>query len=865
MKSSFAVILAIGLACSFHHHAQARSAAEYLPADADLDPAIPTPESVLGWEVGDWHVSHDKLLNYMRAVAEASPRISMKVTGYSYEQRPLLLLAVTAEDNADRLDTLRQAHLGGEENAPLVVWLGYSVHGDEPSGANAAMLVTYYLAASRSQFVRELLAGSVVLIDPSLNPDGLDRYASWVNSNAGAVPVEDPQARQHNQPWPQGRTNHYWFDLNRDWLPLVHPESRARMAEYQRWLPHVLTDHHEQDGYPGFFFQPGVPTRQNPLTPAENLELTRALASFHADAMDRAGQPIFTEEAFDDFYYGKGSTYPDINGGIGILFEQRGIAGQLLATSNGVETFSMAVANHLRASLSTLRGAWELRERLRDYQRAFFPDMLDAAERVGHSGWIVGDDGDAARARAFLELLSLHGIEYRAIDEAVTAGDHGFNSGHAWFIPANQRQFGLLQALLEQRTSFEDETFYDVSAWTVPLAYNLPYATLRQAPATREPTQASQGLPPAAEATAWLIPWNQLQASATLQSLLDGDARVRTSLEPFSVRTTSGLTAFEAGTLLIQSSIQDEDVLPQVRELLSESALAGLTVHSAEQTITAAGPDFGSAKYPLVKPVKPLLLGGEGISAYDTGEAWFTLDQRVGLATTIVEFERLKGVDLAPYTHFILPDGDYEMIDPAHLQTLRDRALAGAVVIAIGRAAPWVEFMCFEEDPALCPPIPGAQPAQATSAAPVAGPAEAEVPPPEPKPYGSFEDDVARQTIGGAIVSTVLDTTHPLAFGFPRSTVSIMRVDTAVLKPSANAYSTPVRYAKEPLQAGFIGEERLAAFAGGPAVIAEKRGKGLVVRFANNPLFRGFWRGTERLFLNALYFGQVVEPRELPE
>lgn len=868
MRVLFAIFLASGLATLSVQPAQARSSADYLPADADLDPEIPSPESVLGWEVGDWHVSHDKLLGYMRVLADASPRISMKATGRSHEQRPLLLLAVTAEKNATQLDALRQAHLAGEQNAPLVVWLGYSVHGDEPSGANAALLVAYYLAASRSEFVRELLAGSVVLIDPSLNPDGLDRYASWVNSNAGAVPVADPTGRQHNQPWPQGRTNHYWFDLNRDWLPLVHPESRARMAEYQRWRPHVLTDHHEQDGYPGFFFQPGVPTRQNPLTPAENLELTRALASFHADAMDQAGQPIFTEEAFDDFYFGKGSTYPDINGGIGILFEQRGVAGQILETSNGVETFQSAVANHLRASLSTLRGAWQLRDRLRAYQRAFFPDMLDAAERAGHSGWVVGDDRDPARARAFLDLLAMHDIEYRAIDETVTAGDHGFNSGHAWFIPARQRQFGLLQALMERRTEFEDETFYDVSAWTLPLAYNLPFATLRRPPATREPTQSSDGLPPAEDAPAWLIPWNQLEASATLQSLLSAGARVRTSLEPFSVRTTNGLAAFEPGTLLIQSGIQDEETLPEVRRLLSEAALGGLAVHSAVQTITAAGPDFGSAKYPLVKPVKPLLLGGNGISAYETGEAWFTLDQRVGLATTIVEFERLKSIDLAPYTHFILPDGDYSMIDPAHLQTLRDRALAGAVVIAIGRAAPWVEAMCFEEDPALCPAAPGAQPTQAGPAAPAASaaePAKAEVPAPEPKPYGSFEDDVAQRTIGGAIVSTVLDTTHPLAFGFPRSTLPIMRVESAVLKPSENAYSTPMRYAKEPLLAGFIGEERLAAFAGGPALIAEKRGKGLVVRFANNPLFRGFWRGTERLFLNALYFGQVVQATELPE
>jgi hypothetical protein len=393
------------------------------------------------------------------------------------------------------------------------------------------MLAAYYLAASRSEYVRELLEGTLVILDPSLNPDGLNRYASWVNSNAGAVPVEDPATRQHHQLWPSGRTNHYWFDLNRDWLPLVHPESRARMAEFHRWRPHVLTDHHEQDGYPGFFFQPGVPSRQNPLTPAANLELTRALAAFHAEDMDAAGQPIFTEEAFDDFYYGKGSTYPDINGGIGILFEQKGITGQVLETTNGVETFQAAISNHLMTSLSTLRGAWSIRDRLRDYQRTFFRDTAQAAQRANLAGWVVGDDGDRARAKALLDVFERHGIQYQAVEEPVQIGEQNYGGGHAWFIPARQPQYGLLEALMEQRTSFEDETFYDVSAWTLPLAFNLPFSSVRQAPQVTEPVQASNGLVPPEDERAGLVPWNQLDAGPTHLSLLDDGAGVGTAIE----------------------------------------------------------------------------------------------------------------------------------------------------------------------------------------------------------------------------------------------------------------------------------------------------------------------------------------------
>jgi hypothetical protein len=462
----FTLLLAAGVC--------ARPAQEYLPPDSNPDATVPTPESVLGWEIGDWHVSHDKLVQYLQALAAASPRVSIRVIGHTYEQRPLLQLAISSAQNQQNLETLRRSHLEG--NGPLVLWLGYSVHGDEPSGSNASMLLAYYLASSRSPFVEELLANSIILIDPSINPDGLNRFASWANSNAGKVPVSDPYTRQHVQNWPGARTNHYWFDLNRDWLPLVHPESRARIVEFHRWLPHVLTDHHEQGRFPGFFFQPGVPSRQNPLTPPENLELTRALAVYHSAAMDGSGQPHFSEDTFDDFYYGKGSTYPDINGSIGILFEQRAILGQEIKTSNGIETFKMAVANHLRMSLSTLKGSWELRERLLEYQAGFAESMLDRAATRDFRAWVVGDDADPARARAFLDMLELHRIEYLPLGESIRAGGQEFVPGHAWVIPARQKQFGLIEALMEQRTEFQDETFYDVSAWTTGLQPALCHA-----------------------------------------------------------------------------------------------------------------------------------------------------------------------------------------------------------------------------------------------------------------------------------------------------------------------------------------------------------------------------------------------------
>jgi hypothetical protein len=826
----------------------ARSALDYLPADTDPDPGVPAPEAVLGWEVGDRHVSHDQLVHYLQALADASPRVGIKVIGHTYEQRPLLQLVITAPDNQARLETLRQEHLAGK--GPLVLWLGYSVHGNEPSGSNASLLVAYYLAASRSDFVAGLLQETIVIIDPSINPDGLNRFASWANSNAALHPVADPASRLHVQAWPHARTNHYWFDLNRDWLPLVHPSSQARVREFHRWLPHVLTDHHEQTRFPGYFFQPGVPTRQNPLTPDENLELTRLLARYHAGALDAVGQPYFTEDSYDDFYYGKGSTYPDINGSVGILFEQAAIRGQELVTSNGVETFRMAIRNHLATSLSSLRGSWEQRDRLKRYQAGFHENMLKRARSRDYAGWVVGDDGDSGRAGAFLDILDQHQIEYQSLAGTVRDSGLEFSPGHAWVIPAQQRQFGLLEALMEQRTRFQDNTFYDVSAWTLPLAFNLPFAQVKRLPDATDPLQSSHGVAPDPGAHAWVIPWNQLEAPRLLQTLLDQGSKVRVAMKPFSAQTAAGLTAFRHGALLIQASIQDPGAREATVAALTAAALDGLHVHSLDTTLTAAGPDLGARQFKRLKPVKPLLLGGIGTSSYDVGEVWFLLDQRLGMAAPISDLPALENVELRNYSHLLLADGDYRFLGDESKQAIVDWIRDGGILVTAGRAAEWAEGLCFGDSAEDCPVEPAAEDMAAAAS---------------PRAYEDFEDDKAEQTIGGAIAAGVLDLTHPLAFGFRRGDLPLFRRGTVTLEPSENAYSTPVHYAQEPLLAGFIGPKRLAAMAGQPAVIAERRGKGLVVRFANNPLFRGFWRGTERLYVNALYFGQAIDSTELPK
>ena len=458
------------------------------------DPAVAAPAAELGFEPGDWHVRPDQVVSYMERLAATSKRVRLDVQGYTHERRPQILLTVSSPANLARLDRILSRHRELSEptagatpeedldGLPVVVWLGYSVHGNEASGANAALLVAYHLAAAESRQVEELLEDTVVLLDPMLNPDGLGRFAQWVNQHRGSQPVGAPASREHQEPWPGGRTNHYWFDLNRDWLLLQHPESRARVATLQRWRPNVVADFHEMGSESTFFFQPGVPSRKNPLTPDENVRLTAEIARHHAAALDRLGRLYYTEETFDDFYYGKGSTYPDVQGAVGILFEQASVRAHARDTAaHGRREFTFAVENQLLTSLSTLEGAARTREELLAHQARFYRQAREQASGSPLAGWVFGAPGDPASGHEMLEILAAHGVEALRLAAPLSVDGRRFAPGEAWWVPADQRQFLLAKSLFEAPVEFPDTTFYDVSTWNLPMAMGLPWAAVPRA------------------------------------------------------------------------------------------------------------------------------------------------------------------------------------------------------------------------------------------------------------------------------------------------------------------------------------------------------------------------------------------------
>ncbi|WP_348661815.1 M14 family zinc carboxypeptidase [Croceibacter atlanticus] len=807
----------------------------YLPEDVTYNTAIPTPEDVLGYVPGTWHVSHDKLVSYMKVLAKASDRIHIEQQGLTYEDRPLLLLTITSPENHNRLEAIRQDHLALTETAserlntnelPVVVYQGFSIHGNEPSGSNAALIAAYYLAAAQGPKINELLKHTVILFDPSLNPDGLQRFAYWANTNKSKHINTDPQDREYDEVWPGGRTNHYWFDMNRDWLPVQLPESRARIATFHKWQPNILTDHHEMGSNSSFFFQPGIPSRTHPLTPALNQELTKNIGNYHAKALDNIGSLYYTEEDYDDFYYGKGSTFPDINGSIGILFEQASSRGHAQETDNGVLTFPFTIRNQFTAALSTLDAAVGMRTELLDYQRDFYKT---ARSKSTKGSYVFGNEKDAASAYHLAEILKRHNIDVYELKENFSEDGKTFKKAHSYVVPKNQRQQRLLEAMFETRTTFQDSLFYDISAWTFPLAFNLDF--IEEASTSRLGRKIDSLEMPKGVVTksnyGYLMQWHHYYAPKALQQLLDKDLRAKVAMKPFSLNGKD----YDYGTIFIPVQNQELNSTELFTFLSDVSKKSHLTITGVPTGLTE-GIDLGSRQFKPISKTKVALLVGEGITPYDAGEIWHLFDTRYAMNITKLDVKNFNRYDLSSYTDIILPNSWGRALTPKDAQHLKDWVKDGGTLIGFKNAARFFnseKFMSLKfkrvEDTAS---------------------------------NISFEDRnnyFGAKGIGGAIFEAKQDRSHPINFGYKNTTIPLFRNSTIFIEADKDSYNNPLQYTKSPLLSGYINDKNLDALAETVPFKHNRLGSGHVILFTDNTNFRAFWYGTNKLLMNAIFFG----------
>lgn len=810
----------------------------YLPQDVTYNSEISQPQDILGYIPGEWHASHDQILNYMRALAEESPRISLENRGSTFEGRPLVLLTITSEENHQNLEEIRRQHVAltepGSENLnisemPIVVNQGFSIHGNEASGANAAILAAYYLAAAEGPEVEELLDNTVILFDPVFNPDGLQRFAYWANTNKSKNINPDPQDREYDEIWPGGRTNHYWFDMNRDWLPVQLPESRARIKTFHKWYPNILTDHHEMGSNSSFFFQPGIPSRTHPLTPDLNQELTKEIGTYHAAAFDDIGSLYYTEENYDDFYYGKGSTFPDIQGSIGILFEQGSSRGHAQETDNGVLTFPFTIRNQFTAALSTLEAAKEMRVKLLDYQRNFY---RNAREESDKGVYVFGNYKDASSAYHLAEILKRHQVELHELKEEFRQNGETFKPGSSYVVPKKQKHQRLLKAMFERRTEFQDSLFYDISAWSFPLAFNLDFSEEAKMNVAGQRidslTRPAIGLPEKSD-YAYLMEWHAYEAPKALNMILNKGLRAKVAMQPFN----AGNKRYDYGTILVPAQNQkmtSEEIFDFLKEV-SEDAHVKIT---AANTGLTGGVNLGSNQFRAVEPQTVALLVGDGITSYDAGEIWHLFDQRYDMKITKLDLSNFSRADLSRYTDIILSNS-WNALEKEDAEKLKEWVRRGGTLIGYKNAANWLdrnEFMelDFKENEVQAKNVT----------------------------FEQRQDFRGAQGIGGAIFEAKQDRSHPINFGYKDDKIALFRDTTLFVEADSTSYKNPIQYTEEPLLSGYISEENLELLPGTVPFKHNSMGRGNVILFTDNTNFRAFWYGTNKLLMNAVFFGDEM-------
>ncbi len=829
---------------------QALPVENYLPKQASYKQTIPLPNSSLGFEVGQRHVRHDQLKQYFTNLGQQAERVKLTTIGKTAQLREQFLVTISSPENLANLDSIlekRHIPLANKKNKdePLVIWLGYSVHGDEISGSNAAMVVAYYLAASQEASIAAMLEDTIIVLEPSINPDGMDRFANWVSTYRGSANNSDANHIEHHQSWISGRTNHFWFDLNRDWLLLSQQESRHRLKYYHKYQPNVLGDYHEMGPNSSYFFQPGIVSRTNPLTPKQNITLTKTLAKYHAKALDKAQRLYYSEESFDDFYYGKGSTYPDINGGVGILFEQASSRGMQQETINGLLTLEYGIQNHVLTSLSTIEGAWQNRQQLKKHRHSFYQQAIKQAKKQKIDGYLISESKDKYRLHALLGKLSQHQIKVYPLTKDFNYQEKSYLKGDSYFVPLVQEQYTLIQALFSQETDFPDNTFYDVSGWTMPLAMNIHFQALDSTwglaldnkPWSRaDISQISNSVGDKA-AYAYVFEWHHFLAPKLLNQLLENKIKVKVATGAFVSQVADENRTFAAGTIVVPAGIQTTKSWQKILvELSNQSALELVPLNSG---LTSQGIDLGSSSFKLLTQPKVLLVGGHGISQYEAGEIRYYLDETLAVPLTVIEHSRLAKINLTDYSHVILVNGSYNKVSDKTTEKLKSWIKQGGVVIGQKRGAKWLaKHEILSANFASKKQLDQLFDSEKLS-------------------YQGKEKLAARKRIAGAIFETELDITHPLAFGYQQSHLPLFRNSTLIMDTGQQAFITLAKYSAKPLLSGYTDKNLVNRLAHNAAIVAHNYGKGRVIASSDVLAFRGYWLGSAKLLANSLFFAKA--------
>lgn len=812
------LILIFSIACSAAVYAQPAGSPLTPPApglewyipfeEAVFDAAVPTPAKTLGFEVGERFVEWADVLKYMEALSISSPRVSIKYWGKTFEDRPFVQIVITDPANQKRLEDIRRRHLAlsDDPELPVVVDLMGSIHGNEASGVNGLMPVAYWYAASLDEKTVELLKHTIIVITPGLNPDGINRFATWVNTNASQGHWVDNNTREILGSAPSARSNHYWMDCNRDWLSAQFPEGKNCVEMYRHWMPNVVLDLHEQSsGKSGvYYFSPGDPMRTYQYTPQRNQDLTDALSAYTQKALESIGTTYFTKKGYDDFFIGKGAAYCDIQGGVGILHEQLSTRGHIKTfEAHGVNTFPQTVRNQSYATFAVTRGAYELRKELLDYQREFFANAGKAVASDPVKGYVFNSRGNKGIAYHFIENLRLHGIGVNEVKDRPGT----------YAVPFTTDNYYKVKCIFEDITEYADSVFYDISSWSQARAFNLEYETVTEMPglgAEIDVPEFPAGTVTGGESTiGYAFEPAEYYVPYMIAALQQKGVKVQVAPDGF----TYNKQTFPAGTLVVPA--QEYPALYEEIEALA--AKCAVDVTSLQTTRKKKG--FSLEGIVLKDVRNPHTAVVYSATSTATGAVWYLLDHRYSMPHSLVDFQKMdaESFNLDRYDVIVLVNTVPSKAEaPKTYEKLEAWVKNGGTLVLETAAHYAADYI-------------GAS-------------------------------DVKAETgkgVSGIVLSAEKTAESPLLWGYDFKSIPVFKAKATVWR-APEGVDAVLSWTADPYLSGCVSKENLARIAQTPLLTTTPLGKGVVVSMQEDLNYRSYWYATSHIFTNAIFFGDLI-------
>ncbi|WP_339750925.1 M14 family zinc carboxypeptidase [Algoriphagus aquimarinus] len=818
---------------------------------------IQTPEQFLGYKPGDRFTPHHRMVDYFEHVAANNPNVKLIQYGETNEKRPLIIAILSSSENMGNLEQIRTDNLkraglieGSPSTSVPINWMSFNVHGNESVGMEAAISSFYTLANPENSTSQEWLKNQIVIIDPAINPDGRDRYSNWYNQKMNTTLQPDLQSVEHNEPWPGGRANHYLFDLNRDWAWQVQVESQARMKVYQEWMPHLHLDFHEQGINNPFYMAPAAEPLHEQLSSFQH-EFQDIFGRNTAKYFDEAGRFYFTKEQFDLLYPSYGDSYPMFNGAIGMTIEQGGGGQAGIGGLNSVGdtvTLSYRIEGHYTAAMSAAEVTSKNAERLLSEFAKFYKDN-STNPKGKYKSFIIKGESNPAQVAKLLELLDKNGIRYGMASSKSGLKGFAYGTGKSEsfattdkdiIISAHQPKSVLTQVFFEPSPTLHDSITYDITSWAMPYAYGLEAfaveTKLEATSAYEKPTfTANQaGKTP----VAYIAAWQGTRDVAFLSALLNAGIRVKYNEFPFEVEGKS----FPAGSLMITKG-GNEYISNFDQKMVDIANKFGVTLATTMTGYVDKGKDFGSPNVRVLQAPKVALIGGEGTNSLNYGAIWHFFEKELNYPLSNLETGNMSRYDLSKYDVIIMPSTRGSALNESGQKNLMDWIREGGKLIAIDGA---LSLFANKEGFALKTYDSDDDKKAAQKEADSLAKAE------RLAPYQEGERVAISGGAAGAIYQVDMDITHPLGYGTGGKYYTLKNNASrfAYLDKGVNA---GVISSNEAHRTGYIGYKVKSKMGESMVIGVENAGRGEIVYFVDDPIFRGFWESGKLILSNAIF------------